>query len=395
MSTNKKIILILSPYVFTKFFWKKYEMDLLEKRYNVKIVVHQFINLLFPNFKKAFKKKSLKNVKNYYSINKWVLDFNKIKNKNILVYSYINNENFYSLLINYFVGKSSLKILRYSYPDVPEFKSKIKDSLFFNLKNISFFFFNLKKFLFNNISNILQIKYCDYLITSKKNYSINRFLFKNKNIKVFIGTAVDYSNFLISKKLKKKKSLLKFKYVVFLESPGPFNYGDEVFFGLKYPVSKENWSFFLNKLFTFIELNYKFKIVIAPHPKVSHDSNCKYYNNRLISKYSTEKLIKDCEFVVTRVSTAVSYAVIYNKPIISIYTNELMHDKKYMNSLINFSNILGIEPLNITKDLNENDLTKKIYVNKNKYKLYLQNYLNDNKLKFSNYKIIYKILLAI
>ena len=63
-----------------------------------------------------------------------------------------------------------------------------------------------------------------------------------------------------------------------------------------------------------------------------------------------------------------------------------------MNSLINFSKILGISPLNIDKDFNKYEFDKKIYINDKKYNFYFRKYLNDNKSKIPNYEIISKIL---
>jgi len=392
MIKNQKIILLLFPYVFTNFHWKKYELDLLEKNYDVKIIIHQLINFISPNFKKSFKAKSIKSAHNYNSFNKWLLDFNKFKNKNILIYSFLESENFYSFLINFIIGKSLIPILKYNYTDVPETKSTIYEKLFFNLNNINFFYFNIKKIFYNKLSRILNIKNYDYLLTSKNYYNNNKYFLKEKKIESFIGTALDYSNFLVTNKSKVKNCYPRKSYVVFLEAPGPFHCGDEVFFGYKYPLSKDNWSYSLNKFFKFIELNYKLRVIIAPHPKVTHHNGSKFYHNREISKYSTDLLIKNCEFVISRVSTAISYAIIYKKPIVTICTNELIQNERYMNSLINFGKILGISPLNIDKDFNKNEFDKKIYINDKKYNFYLHKYLNDNKNKIPNYEIIGKIL---
>ena len=180
--------------------WIRY----VRKKYKIRIVIHQLIDFLSPNFKISFKKKSIKGVFNFNSFYEWLLNFNKLKNRNILIYSFVESQNFYSFLVNFFIGRGSRPILKYIYPDVPELKSKISNKIIFNLKNKNFLFFNVIKFFFNKVSEILNIKYCDYLITSKKYYLNNKFIFKKKKIKISIGTALDYSNFLLSNKLKVK-----------------------------------------------------------------------------------------------------------------------------------------------------------------------------------------------
>jgi hypothetical protein len=88
-------------------------------------------------------------------------------------------------------------------------------------------------------------------------------------------------------------------------------------------------------------------------------------------------------------STAVSYAVIYKKPIVYIYSDESKKDystHKYHNFLKNFldSKRLNIKNININKKdvINYN-------VNKKKYFLYKKNYLSCVNNNLPNYKIFY------
>ena len=46
----------------------------------------------------------------------------------------------------------------------------------------------------------------------------------------------------------------------------------------------------------------------------------------------TEQLISGSEFIINRQSTAISYAMIYSKPIIFILTKDLMKDSIHMKS---------------------------------------------------------------
>ena len=62
---KKKIFIILYPFKFRNFDEKRFELDLLKKKHNV--IIFEFINILFPHFKKAYKKE--KKIINLFQVN--------------------------------------------------------------------------------------------------------------------------------------------------------------------------------------------------------------------------------------------------------------------------------------------------------------------------------------
>jgi len=118
------------------------------------------------------------------------------------------------------------------------------------------------------------------------------------------------------------------KYAVFLDINLPFQ-SDLAISGL--PAVKAT-SYFksLNRFFDLLEKTYDVKVVIAAHPKASYFSN--EFMQRETYRLLTAELVRDAEYVITHTSTALSYAVLNLKPILFIYTDEMM--RIYRNTLM-------------------------------------------------------------
>ena len=109
-----------------------------------------------------------------------------------------------------------------------------------------------------------------------------------------------------------------------------------------------------NYLFLSILENYfDLKFVIAGHPHSKYEQFPKYYDYREVVYNKTGELIKDCEFVINRGSTAISLAIIYNKPILFYTTKECEIHKDVKEGIISFASCFDRLPINIDK-LNSN-----------------------------------------
>ena len=109
-----KTLLILFPYSFTEFSYFKFEIFYLEKKKNYKIIIHDLSNILTKKqFNKQWKSKKEKRAIKFSSLISWIREFNKIrKKKNILIYDFINKDNFKSFVIKLFLMLSKRPILR-------------------------------------------------------------------------------------------------------------------------------------------------------------------------------------------------------------------------------------------------------------------------------------------
>ena len=169
--------------------------------------------------------------------------------------------------------------------------------------------------------------------------------------------------------LKEKHNLKKKNIVTFIDQN--FSYHPDFYIKRRKPIiSSKNYYKNILKYFNFIEKEYKTKVVIAGHPKKGLKNNPLYQKKYKVYYNKTENLISQSRFVIMHYSTAVSYCVLFNKPIIFITNNELKY-KRAGYQIKTLTDSLGSNIINI------DNAFKKIKPNVNffKYKKYKNNYL--------------------
>ena len=190
-------------------------------------------------------------------------------------------------------------------------------------------------------------------------------------------------------KKKKKKISLK-NYAVYLDAPGPKFLSDSHIFKEKFPETAKHTYPSLNRFFSFFEDYKKLSVVVAPHPKTKiRDRSPLFYNRRVIAG-KTEELIKNCEFIITRNSTAVTFAAYYKKPIILFFTDESKNTEsaRISNELAESLNV-SVVNIDELKSIN----IKKIFKFKKKsYQEYLNNFCTTKKNFLPNHKLIINLL---
>lgn len=382
----KKIFLVLYPFKFRSFDEKRFEFDLLRKKN--KVIIFEFIDLLFPNFSIAYKKE--KKIKNLYKISSF-LNFIKIvhkiknENKEIVILNFLKNDSFNILFIKIYIKIFFNKKIDFFNPGTSLIDFVPKKHNLKLLKNIFFNFIGINKIFYKVKINILKIflKFfnldSEYIFLSgKKNLNKNNLI---KNKKIIKGHSWDFSQILS----RKSKRIFKSKYAVYLDAPGPKFLSDSFLFKEKFFETSNHTYPLLNKFFDHVEKKLKLNIVVAPHPKTKIRDKSNLFGKRRVISDHTKDLIKYSSFVITRNSTAVAYACYYKKPIILFYTNQTLKTESQESTeylamslklkAINLDNFKGYSLMEILK------------FNKNKYKNYLYNYCTFKNFKVPNYKI--------
>jgi hypothetical protein len=109
-------------------------------------------------------------------------------------------------------------------------------------------------------------------------------------------------------------------YAVFLDIFHP-SQSDLAF--LKVPtVEPDRYYATLDRFFSILESKYGIPIVVAAHPKAHYPPQ--RFNGRAIYYGKTPSLIKNCEFAISHHSTSVGFAVLACKPVIFIYTQQML-----------------------------------------------------------------------
>jgi hypothetical protein len=107
-------------------------------------------------------------------------------------------------------------------------------------------------------------------------------------------------------------------YCVFLDEGAVYNEGVKILqLG---EMSPEKFFGALNKFFDHIERKFSMKVVVAAHPGIHYDKGI--FAGREIYEGKTCELVKDCKLAIAQSSTANSFAVLYYKPLVFVYTDE-------------------------------------------------------------------------
>jgi hypothetical protein len=168
--------------------------------------------------------------------------------------------------------------------------------------------------------------------------------------------------------------VVKGKYAVFLDINLPYQ-SDLVISGLP-AVNASCYFKSLNHFLDLLEDAYGVKVVIAAHPKAAYINN--EYNQREIYSLLTAELVKDAEFVITHTSTALSYAVLNSKPLVFIYTDEMMsiYKNTFMREIESSANYLNASIYNIDEITDGSQVIIKL-PNQELYESYKYNYLTS------------------
>ena len=131
------------------------------------------------------------------------------------------------------------------------------------------------------------------------------------------------------------------------------------------------------------------EVNIAKSPKQENEINYFNYGKQFSGK--TFELVRDSNFVITQGSTAVSFAVLFFKPMMFISNSHFPYDVKKNISV--YAEYFGKKPFNIVEekfDLKRFEYEKKI--NYQKYENYIKEYLLHKKETRTSYEIISEIM---
>lgn len=203
-------------------------------------------------------------------------------------------------------------------------------------------------FIFSKIfgicyKKIFEIDSYDFLITS------NWDTFKNNNNDLPSKTIIETHSLDCDRvlEIKNKEYENDGKYVVFLDQYLT-EHTDFIRMGTSFPVTKEKYFQALHKFFKMIEVRYNYEIIIALHPR-ANDEYKNLFKNYKTEILKSELLVKNSEFVITHFSTAINFAIIYNKPIYFVITDEMKDIYQSTREAKCYAAELGRSCINIDK----------------------------------------------
>jgi hypothetical protein len=399
---TKTIFLALFSVPIGDFMFKKMELDLLAES-------HQLICLdlgpLLDNkmFKKTFLRR--KHVSAVKSIDSWTNFLSTLATirsshaeSSIVVLNHFNPTTLKRIavliLVRFYLGKLWSHVIGFENGGVPICQKSDHSvgevSIWWNrlgyLKNPKIFILKVYMFLsakagilLADLNTHVLVAGSDWEILAKNKYSRN-------HPKIIEGHSCDYSSMFF------KNSDMNFQVglgdiAVFLEPPVPLFVGDEPVGWSKLKITPNKWFSSFVTFFEHIEKSMGVRVVIAAHYKTNHPSPCTYYGNRQVVYNKTKELIECCSLVITINSTAISYAISLNKPLIFLITDEWKIDTSRMRETTMLAEASGATIINTNGD-------SKFWPNEpprpncNMYKQYIDQCLSSTEQKKTNMEII-------
>jgi len=216
---------------------------------------------------------------------------------------------------------------------------------------------------------------------------------KQQGTTLLFGHSDDYSNYLRNSVHYIAKTADQPKFAVLLDSSGPAFTDDSLQLGRAPSCTAAVWYPALAKFFDRLEASTGVSVEIAGHYKSTHPPLAACFGNRAVHYGRTLEQVRDCEFVITRDSMAVSYAVVFRKPVIFIYSDEIAAERFSMQWPLHMASWLGTIPINI--DNPPTNFTSLLQVNETKYKAYETACLTSATTSRPNYQIILEDIMGI
>lgn len=181
----------------------------------------------------------------------------------------------------------------------------------------------------------------------------------------------DYDMFLQQQKASTNKNLSNI--AVFLDSNLPFHPDNALTNRGSAPVSKENYYPALCRFFDFVEKEQGVEVVIAAHPSSHYEDHEELFGGRRCYRLKSAELIERAKFGINHCSAVVNFAILYKKPVLFIYTNEMVKSG-FVKLVENQAKWVGKTAINIDNTLSINWDTE-LSVNNNLYAKYKETFI--------------------
>lgn len=384
-----KKLIFLCEHPFTEHNSFKMELNELKDK-KINIVVNDLSQIVmgkdFSNhWKTQIEKKSLK----FSSLISWIIYFIKLDKKKIIFWNNIKAFNFPSFFIELMLRVYRLKIITHLFFDI--YSKTQKKTLKFIIERVLYHKFNIWPYLFFFKFKILRFllnrfPYKKIYLLSNDQKAEEKIDTSFKKIDKISFNSYDYSNYILFKNRKVKKK----KFALYTDGGGPYFSGDRLLNRTKKDVCDyDNYYGTLNSFLSKLEDLYSLNVFIIPHPKYKSKNNKSlnpYFDKKkVINSYDAlPKLASSCSFFVNYNSTAVSYAVSANKPVILFYSSKFYKEapsiKLSRKLLANTLNKKALDICNYTSM----DIKNSLRIDKKKYDQYKYKFLTPKNKSVEN-----------
>jgi hypothetical protein len=163
-------------------------------------------------------------------------------------------------------------------------------------------------------------------------------------------------------------------YAVFLDQDMAYH-SDFLHSGIRSPVTANKYYSALRNFFDFLKHHTGLDLVFAAHPRSHYDTRPHLLNGLQPMMGKTPELIRDAKIVLCHDSTAISFAILWRKPLIFLTSNEL--ERSWFGyDIAHFSKLLHAPLVNIDCLTRLNpDLRTWIKIDEEAYDVYKKRYI--------------------
>jgi hypothetical protein len=130
----------------------------------------------------------------------------------------------------------------------------------------------------------------------------------------------------------------------------------------------------LRRFFDYLELEYGVRIVIAAHPSARYDDGLDYFGGRKVVQGRSIELVRQAGFVISHNSTALNFAVLFNKPVLFIDNDKMRQCLTDAHQIGAIAHYLNKPPINVDAPFRL-DWEKELTVDQEAYARYREAYI--------------------
>lgn len=160
---------------------------------------------------------------------------------------------------------------------------------------------------------------------------------------------------------------------VFLDEYLPFH-SDYVRTELPPPSGPDSYFPALRRLFDRLERDLNVKIIIAAHPDAQYEKHPDYFGGRPIVQGKSLELIRKTRFAITHESTVLNFAVLFNKPLLFVTTDEIEWNPRESRFIRDMAASLNKTAINADGPL-DLDWRRELTIDRDAYARYREAYI--------------------
>jgi hypothetical protein len=256
---------------------------------------------------------------------------------------------------------------------------------------VSLFLLKHAPVVYSIIHSILKIRFVfarpDFVMTGSSNSELIADTLLSKKISRIRASSDDYS-ISLGHHTPANSFFDNPKNAVFIDQGFPAFSTDLDRFNDHRLVNAIDFYKMLNQFFDFVESRLSCGLEILSHPKHFGFEFSKQFKTRSVAHGKTKEKIRTSELVIAMTSTAISYAILFDKPLILVTSDQVNQFRFLAIGLNRVSLESGAKIFNIDREYTEQELRDALVIDHAKRESYKRKYLTSRTDDKPNYQVL-------